>query len=196
MKGRESGMPEEAYWATFFDAERILDRFLPPAGLDGNAVEFGCGYGTFTMALARRTSGIVTALDIEEEMVKCVQQKIDIASCPNIQVAVTDFVANGSGLADGSQAHAMIFNLLHLENPVALLREAHRILGRDGTLSVTHWRSDIPTPRGPSLDIRPSPEQCREWMQAGGFKHIEYVDLQTCSPYHFGLIGRASWQGS
>ena len=24
MKGRESGMPEEAYWASFFDAEAVI----------------------------------------------------------------------------------------------------------------------------------------------------------------------------
>jgi SAM-dependent methyltransferase len=84
----------------------------------------------------------------------------------------------------------MIYNLLHLENPEALLAEAYRILKSDGVLSVIHWRSDIPTPRGPSLSIRPSLEQCRRWMTQAGFKAIELVDLQHCCPFHFGLIGR------
>lgn len=190
MKGRESGMPEEAYWATFFDPEAVLDRLLVLEAAPGHIVEFGCGFGTFTLPAARRTAGIVTALDIEPEMVEAVRQKAEAGACDNIRVARRDFVADGSGLDSGSQAHAMIFNLLHLENPVVLLREAHRVLGAGGSLSVIHWRSDIATPRGPSLAIRPTPEQCRDWMAAAGFHAIQAVNLEICCPYHFGLLGR------
>ncbi len=190
MKGRESGMPEEAYWATFFGPEAALDQLLILDNSPGNIVEFGCGFGTFTMSAARRTAGIVTALDIEPDMVEAVRQKADAGAYDNIQVVLRDFVTDGTGLDGGSQAHAMIFNLLHLENPVALLREAHRVLGPSGMLSVIHWRSDIATPRGPSLEIRPTPEQCQAWMEEAGFKAIRSVDLQASCPYHFGLLGQ------
>ena len=190
MKGRESGMPEEAYWATFFDPVAALDQLLIQGGSLDDIVEFGCGFGTFTLPAARRIGGIVTALDIEPEMVEVVRQKADIEQRDNIRPAVRDFVADGTGLETASQSHAMIFNLLHLENPVALLREAHRVLGAGGVLSVIHWRSDIATPRGPSLEIRPTPEQCRAWMQEAGFKAIRSVDLQASCPYHFGLLGQ------
>ncbi|MDP2694934.1 MAG: class I SAM-dependent methyltransferase [Gallionella sp.] len=187
MKGRESGMPDEAYWASFFEAEVVIDRLLGTA-VPGNAIEFGCGYGSFTVPAARRTTGRVIALDIEPDMVDCVRQKSAALDLPNIQADVRDFVAQGTGVDSESLAHAMIFNLLHLEHPVALLQEAHRILRADGVLSVIHWRSDIPTPRGPSLEIRPTPEQCRAWMAEAGFGSIETVDLQECSPFHFGLV--------
>lgn len=191
MKGRESGMPEEAYWATFFAPEGTLDRLL---GLDspaGNIVEFGCGYGTFTLPAARRTRGLVTALDIEPEMVAHVRRKAEAAGQGNIRAVVRDFVADGTGLADGSQAHAMIFNLLHLDDPVRLLREARRNLSAAGRLTVMHWRSDLTTPRGPSLAIRPTPAQCREWVAEAGFQAIREIDLQAWCPYHFGLIALA-----
>ena len=71
----------------------------------------------------------------------------------------------------------MVYSLLHLEEPVTLLQEAWRVLQPGGRLSVMHWRRDIPTPRGPSLDIRPSPEQCKEWIVAAGFVHIKDVDV-------------------
>jgi ubiquinone/menaquinone biosynthesis C-methylase UbiE len=189
MKGRESGMPDETYWASFFDADVALEKLLG-SRVDGNVIEFGCGYGSFTVPAARRTAGYVTGLDIEPEMVDCVRRKAAACNLTNIQVEVRDFVAHGTGVATASQAHAMIFNLLHLEQPVSLLREAYRTLQDGGVLSVIHWRSDIPTPRGPSLAIRPTPEQCREWMAAAGFHSIESVDLQTCCPFHFGLLAR------
>lgn len=190
MKGRESGMPAEDYWASFFAPDAAIDQLWGSSSVQGNVIEFGCGYGTFTIPAARRTTGFVTALDIEPEMVEFVRQKAECFALPNVRAEVRNFVANGTGVADGSQVHAMIFNLLHLEQPVALLREAYRTLQDGGVLSVIHWRSDIPTPRGPSLAIRPTPEQCRAWMAEAGFRAIESVDLQSCCPFHFGLLAR------
>jgi hypothetical protein len=123
-------------------------------------------------------------------MVAYVRQKAETFALPNIRTEQRDFVEHGTGLKAGTQIHAMIFNLLHLEQPVALLQEAYRVLQSNGVLSVIHWRSDIPTPRGPSLDIRPRPEQCRAWLEEVGFLDIESVDLQPSCSYHFGLIAR------
>ena len=188
MKGRESGMPEEAYWASFFDVEAAVDRLLPEPDRAGDIVEFGCGYGTFTLPAARRVAGTVTALDIENEMVATVREKAEEARLHNVDTRLRDFVADGSGLPETSQRHAMIYNLLHLENPVGLLREAWRLLAAGASLSVIHWRSDIPTPRGPSLAIRPTPAQCRNWLTEAGFRQVTTVDLTAACPYHFGLL--------
>jgi ubiquinone/menaquinone biosynthesis C-methylase UbiE len=188
MKGRESGMPEDAFWSSFFNAEVAVEKLLGKTGVQGDLVEFGCGYGTFTLPAARRTTGTVTALDIETGMVDCLKRKAEEYRLTNIRAQLRDFVANGTALDSASQAHAMIFNLLHLEHPVDLLKEACRILQPGSVLSVIHWRSDIPTPRGPSLDIRPTPEQCHAWMAEAGFSHITPIDLSECCPFHYGLV--------
>jgi hypothetical protein len=64
MKLRESGMPEEAYWETLFEVPLILDRLGVDARLR-NVVEFGCGYGTFMIPVAKSISGMVTTFDID-----------------------------------------------------------------------------------------------------------------------------------
>jgi len=151
MKGRESGMPDEAYWASFFDPHAVLDRLRLPQNSSCNVLEFGCGYGTFTLPAACRTRGKMTALDIEPEMVSLVAQRSQAAGLVNVHAEVRDFVEHGTGVSAGSQGHVMVFNLLHIEDPLALLREAHHTLQPGGTLSVIHWRSDIETPRGPPL---------------------------------------------
>lgn len=190
MKGRESGMPDESYWSSFFDAEGILDRLLVTHGHCYNLVEFGCGYGTFTLPAARRTKGRVTALDIEPEMVALVSQRAEISGCSNIRAEIRDFMEHGANLENASQGHAMVFNLLHLEEPVALLREAFRTLQPGGIVSVIHWRSDIETPRGPPREIRPTPKQCITWLVEAGFESILPIDLDGTAPYHFGLVAQ------
>lgn len=190
MKGRDSGMPDEDLWRSFFDADAALVALWGAGPVRGDIVEFGCGYGTFTLPAARRTDGIVTALDIQPEMVAHVGKKAVERHLANIRAEVRDFVANGTGLADESQRHAMIFNLLHLEDPVSLLREALRTLQPGGELAVIHWRSDIPTPRGPALSIRPRPDQCAAWIEQVGFSAVTPVDLQPSCPFHFGLMAR------
>lgn len=82
----------------------------------------------------------------------------------------------------------MIYNLLHIDNPVALLREARRVLRDGGRLSVMHWRSDIPTPRGPPLAIRPSSDQCLAWIAEAGLSDPQMVDLSPSCPFHFGIV--------
>ena len=61
MKVFDSGMPEEAYWASLFDVPAILAWLDPVAGIEP-IVEIGCGYGTFTVPIARSVSGEVLHL--------------------------------------------------------------------------------------------------------------------------------------
>lgn len=79
MKTRESGMPEERLWATFFTPGEVLRKLGVPTA--GDVVDFGCGYGTFTIPAARITSGMVHALDIDPEMVAVTRAKA--AGLPN-----------------------------------------------------------------------------------------------------------------
>ena len=111
MKARESGMPDEAWWQSFFDPERLLARLLPAHDMDGGIVEFGAGYGTFTLPAARMTSGIVTALDIDASMIEHLRRKTEACGQTNIRAVLRDVVADGTGVAGESQTHAMILAL-------------------------------------------------------------------------------------
>ena len=190
MKGRESGMPDEPDWDAFFDADAAVERIFESRAVEGDVVDFGCGYGTFTIPAAQRTRGTVTALDIDPLMVELVEDKAARLSLKNVRGVVRDFVSDGTGLDDATQMHAMIFNLLHIEDPMVLLGEVRRIVERGGSASVIHWRGDVPTPRGPPLEIRPSPEQCRNWLRQAGFYTVTAVDIAEACPHHFALLAR------
>jgi SAM-dependent methyltransferase len=162
---------------------------LDCTGPCGDVVEFGCGYGTFTIAAAERTAGRVIAIDIDAIMVAETTRKAVRAGLSNVVGFVRDFAATGTGLPDAQAGRAMLFNILHIENPVGLLREAYRVLAPGGEVGIIHWRSDIETPRGPSLPIRPTAEQCRAWGEEAGFEFVRYETLCCCS-WHWGLVMR------
>ncbi|CAN5319814.1 hypothetical protein BH10PLA2_BH10PLA2_30390 [soil metagenome] len=111
-------------------------------------MEFGCGYGTFTIPAAQLVGGRVFALDIEREMVAVTARKAAEAGLHNVVVNDRDFVETGCGRPDASVDYALLFNILHLEDPVRLLREARRALVPGGKAGIIHWRSDLETPRG------------------------------------------------
>jgi len=186
MKGRESGMPDEGYWGTFFDPDCIVTK-LGCGGSSLGLVEFGCGYGHFTVPAARLAKGPVYALDIEPAMADATREKARRAGLSNVTVEQRDFLADGCGRPDASVDHAMLYNILHVEDPVGLLREVARALAPGGTAGVIHWRSDVETPRGPSLAIRPTPAQCRAWGEQAGLRFVRSEPLSCCS-YHFGLV--------
>jgi SAM-dependent methyltransferase len=184
MKLRESGMPEEAYWETLFDVPLILDRL----GIDArfkDVVELGCGYGTFTIPIARRISGTLTTFDIDATMVERARQRAADAGVSNILYVEDDVFANGFGVKAASQGACLLFNILHGEEPLRLLAEAARVVHTGGEVLVIHWRYDPATPRGPSMNIRPRPEQVLEWARQTQLEAVGPVlDLP---PWHFGL---------
>jgi SAM-dependent methyltransferase len=186
MKVRESGMPDESMWKQFFDPSDAL-ALLGLTPETSSAVDLGCGYGTFTIPAARLIRGTVHGFDIEPEMIRETAEKAEEAGLTNVELHLRDFAGEGTGLPNASVEYVMLFNILHAEQPDRLLREAHRILAPGGLAAVMHWVRDRPTPRGPSLAIRPTPEACRQRMTQQGLRTEELIDLP---PYHFGLVGR------
>jgi len=182
---RESGMPPQDYWETLLAPELILDAF----GFDAttrDVAELGCGYGTFTLPLARRINGVVHAFDIEPAMIAETCRRAAAAGVDNVKPEQRDVFEHGYGLTDGACDAALLFNILHAELPIDLLREAARVVRPGGMVAVIHWRSDIQTPRGPSLAIRPSPDRILEWSRS--VPELTAVKGPfPLPPWHFGL---------
>ena len=184
---RESSMPDQDEWEALFDVSLILDKFA----LNGDIAELGCGYGTFTLPLARRVSGTVHAIDIDPAMVETVRRRADAEQLANIDVRVRDVTVEGLGLGKLKCDACLLFNILHAESPIDLLRKARDVLRPAGSIAVIHWRSDIATPRGPPLGIRPTAPMILQWAaEAGGLHLCDGPFLLP--PWHYGLKLQAS----
>jgi SAM-dependent methyltransferase len=170
-------MPEEAYWESLFDSPLVVSRL----GIERfhDVAELGCGYGTFSIPVAQAIRGTLYTFDIELAMVT---RTIERGEGLRIVAEVRDVMRDGF---DVQVDAVLLFNILHCEQPVRLLEHAHAALKAGGEILVIHWRHDVATPRGPSLDIRPRPEQIVAWASEAGLTAVgDTIDLP---PWHYGL---------
>lgn len=183
MEIRESGMPDQFMWSRFFDPVDILKTI----GLSKDVADFGCGHGTFTITAARIVSGRVYAIDIDPEMTTAVKDKMLNNPVNNVETIQRDILDEGSGLADESVDYVLLFNVPHTQYPVKLLKEAYRVLRKNGCVAIINWNLDPKAPRGPPMEMRPSLEQCVEWCVKLGFDPIS-KKVYAFKPYHYGLV--------
>lgn len=78
------------------------------------------------------------AFDIEPDLVAGTARKAADAGLLNVHAERRDFVGNGTGRPNGGAGYAMLFNILHIENPVGLLAEARRVLTHGGMVGIIH----------------------------------------------------------
>jgi ubiquinone/menaquinone biosynthesis C-methylase UbiE len=187
MKARESGMPEEKIWEKFFDVEKILNELQVNNKIE-NLVDFGFGYGTFTIPASRKIKGKIYAYDIEGILIKKLESRLKINNIHNVIPFNKDFITEGTGLQRDEADYVMLFNILHAEKSADILSETFRILKREGKVGVIHWNYDSNTPRGPSMSIRPKPLELKNMLIESGFTIIKYnINLP---PYHYGILAK------
>ena len=67
-------MPDQGMWEGFFSPATVLETLGLDKGVQ-DAVEFGCGYGTFTIPAAWMINGLIYALDIEPDMISVTENE-------------------------------------------------------------------------------------------------------------------------
>jgi len=187
MKYRESGMPSEEMWDTFFNPTEILNKM----GIDKQIrtlIDVGCGYGTFLFPSAELVSEKVIGIDIDGEMIEACRNRINDCNMAKIELLHGDISTEDTIKAlekhKGKIDYITLFNILHCEEPINLIKNVYDILNINGRIGITHWKYEK-TPRGPSMEIRPKPEMIINWAVKMGFILESQVELP---PYHYGLV--------
>ena len=186
MKFRDSGMPDEKTWNTFFYPINTLSQMEITSDIN-TLVDIGCGYGTFIVPASEIVRQIV-GVDIESEMIDVCARKLTEYGIKNAELVCgdisTEATLNFLNKYRGNVDYITLFNILHCEHPQELLKNAYDLLNINGKVGVIHWVYGE-TPRGPAMDIRPKQKDIINWAQKTGFTLIKEIDLP---PYHYGLI--------
>jgi ubiquinone/menaquinone biosynthesis C-methylase UbiE len=100
--------------------------------------DFGCGGGYFTSLLAKEVGpeGMIYAIDIQEDAIKEAQEFLKNLGIFNVKFLIQDLEIN-SGLENDSLDFVFISQVLYQsENPEKIVKEAYRVLKKDGYLII------------------------------------------------------------
>jgi SAM-dependent methyltransferase len=184
MKVHDSGMPDESYWNSLFDIPLIV-KWLHLKDINAPIVDLGCGYGTFTVPVAKEVDVEVHAFDIESSMITIAQERVRGAGVGNVRFHLRDVIGTGTGLDAGSVGLVLLFNILHSLERRILLGEASRILKPAGIVAIIHWRRDVKTPRGPDVHSRPDDRVIYDSIVGLDFEVVD--EGRILEPYHWGI---------
>ena len=139
---------KEEYWSKFaqsFDDDQeyvagkssiqtLIKRLQEERDLH-EVLEFGCGAGRFTKAIAKNAKHII-AIDLSDEMLEMARIRLRRYQNVTVQKANCYRTSFQSGRFDT----VFMANLIHvIENPHDALRETYRILNNGGTLLIASY---------------------------------------------------------
>jgi ubiquinone/menaquinone biosynthesis C-methylase UbiE len=137
--------------------------WLPPTEVlralalhSGEAIaDVGAGTGYFSLPLAQSVGpeGKVYAVDAQAEMLSLLRQKLAASAFANVELIHAE--ADQTGLPASSCDLFFLANIWHeIEDQIAVLREAIRVLKNSGRIAILDWRPDVEPEHGPPLAHR------------------------------------------
>ena len=185
-----TAMPDRDWWQVLWPRpDQIVRALGVRQGM--NVIDLGCGYGYFTVALARQAGpGLVTAIDIDPEMLE--QAKAACGTPVNCLWRLGDAM-DVARLVPVPADYVLIANTFHgAPDKTAFARAVHEVLRPGGRMAVVNWHP-IPReqtvvldkPRGPDTALRLSAAQTAAAVEPAGFTLDMLVELP---PYHYGVV--------
>jgi ubiquinone/menaquinone biosynthesis C-methylase UbiE len=157
--------PERRTWLPLYEVLGSLDL---RAGI--TVADIGAGTGYFSLPIAAEIGehGKVYAVDVQPEMLACIQEKLSGTAITNIECRTG--AASATGLSDGSCDLILMAYIWHeLDDIPDVLAEANRILRTKGQIAVLDWRPGVQQPPGPPLEQRISQEDTAKELACAGF---------------------------
>ena len=168
-----------------------VDLILEKAGISERMkiADLGCGAtGCFVFACADLAGkeGKVFAIDILKEVLSITESRIKQENIQNVVPVWSDLEVFGATKVESSSLDvALLINTLFQSvKRVEIIREAARLLKKNGRLVVVEWKS-IALPFGPPASERVKIELLKTGVQKLGL-HLE--DEFEAGPYHYGLV--------
>lgn len=169
------------------DSKLILEKAKLSEGM--KVADLGCGgHGYFVYPLAHQVgrAGVVYAVDILKVMLENVQRRANIENYPNVKTVWSDVeVFGATKIETMSLDRVFLINILfQSEKRIMILREAIRMLKKNGKLIIVDWREQS-LPFGPDPENRVKFELLKESAHKLG---IELEEEYSAGQYHNGLI--------
>ncbi len=169
------------------NADIVLRKVQKLKGLFG---DLGCGYGSYSMAFAKRNPRLkVIACDLWKEGLLTLKERRSGLKDRIFPVRLD--LQKTLPFKDKSLSGILFANVLHdfkdnnLINEV--LKEALRVLSPKGLLLAVEFIPE-PTPFGPPLEIRIKQDELASILKNTGFVQVV---IEPCGPYHYLATAKA-----
>lgn len=151
--------------------------------------DFGCGgAGYFSLPAARLvgSQGKVYSIDILKSALDSVVGKARLENIVWLDPVWSDLERPGATkIPEATLDNVLLINVMfQSRDNQSILKEAARLLKTGGRVLVIDWKVE-PTPFGPPMKNRLTPEQILELAAKLGFKLDNRFEA---GPYHYGLI--------
>lgn len=154
-----------------------------------SVANFGCGasgHFVFPVADLVGKKGKVYAIDILKTVLERVARRAKQENYPNIETVWSNLeIFNATKLESGSLDAGLLVNVLYQSQRRAdILREAIRMIKKDGRLVVVEWKN-VSSPLGPPVEERVRPELLEAAAKKLGLAIEEQFEA---GQYHYGII--------
>jgi len=163
------------------DPAKVLPFF--EIGKGWTVVDVGCGPGFFTFPLASivGTAGQVYGVDMEQLMIRRLEERIAEKKTRNVVAVVS--TENSIPLQDASADFVLLSTVLHELEGSGTLSEIRRLLKANGTLGVVDWKK-LDEPHGPPKAHRLSEDKAAKILRKAGFDPGRPINV---TPSHYGF---------
>ena len=170
---------------------------LTKAGLrpDMDVIDLCSGDGWFTLQIAKIARRVV-AIDLDPHLLHVARQRLaesGISNCALIQGDAYNVASLAPEGADFVFDFVFLANAFHgVPDRPRLARAVRQVLRPQGQFAIVNWHQRpreetivLGEPRGPKTELRLSPAQTVEDVEAGGLK---LAHLLNVPPYHYAAI--------
>jgi SAM-dependent methyltransferase len=183
-------MPTAGWWEALWPDPAAV---LAAVGLqpDMEVIDLCSGDGWFTLQIAKVARHVV-AIDIDCNLLEVARHRFNKNGVTNC-----DFIAGDAyelaKLAPRPADFVFLANAFHgVPDRPRLVRAVREALRPNGRFAIVNWHQRpreettvLGEPRGPKTQLRLSPEQTIEVVEAGGLMLAQIVDVP---PYHYGAV--------
>jgi len=190
---KATAMPDRDWWQTLWpDPARVLGMVGIQRGM--TVLDLCCGDGYFTAPLSGLVDGRVYGIDLDAGMLEQTRREIEQSGVPPVHLIEGD-AFDLPALVPEKVDYVLLANTFHgVPDQTALSKVVHAVLKDSGLFGIINWypkpREQTPVlgkPRGPSTEMRMSPEAVRKVVEPAGFTLERLVELP---PYHYGAVFR------
>jgi protein-L-isoaspartate O-methyltransferase len=183
-------MPTAGWWEALWpDPVGVLAAVGIKPGME--VIDLCSGDGWFTLQVAKIARHVV-AIDLDPALLEIARVRLMEAGLSNCEFRAGD-AYQVAALAPRPVDFVFLANAFHgVPDRPRLARAVREALKSGGRFAIVNWHQRpreettvLGEPRGPRTELRLSPEQTIEAVEAGGLKRAERIEIP---PYHYGMV--------